>query len=269
LLHGRRIVVVMPAYNAERTLRKTWEEIPRDVVDEVLLTDDASPDRTVAVARELGIPTIVHPENRGYGGNQKTCYAAALQHGADIVVMLHPDYQYTPRLITAMAALIAGDVYDVVLGSRILMGSAMRGGMPLYKYVSNRALTLLENLLVGSKLSEFHTGYRAFSRRVLEQLPLLEDSDDFVFDNQMLLQSLWFGFRVGEISCPALYAEDSSSIGFRRSTVYGFGVLRTAAAFWLAKRGLARPRIFAAGGRRLPVVAATTGAAATAVAGGQ
>ena len=168
MLHGRRIVVVMPAYNAERTLQRTYAEIPRDVVDEVLLTDDASGDATVRVARELGITTLVHASNRGYGGNQKTCYAAALERGADITVMLHPDYQYTPRLITAMAALIAADVYDVVLGSRILVGSAIRGGMPRYKYAANRALTLVENLLVGSKLSEFHTGYRAFSRRVLE-----------------------------------------------------------------------------------------------------
>lgn len=256
MLHGRRVVVVMPAYNAERTLRKTFAEIPRDVVDEVLLTDDASGDSTVRVARELGITTFVHDQNRGYGGNQKTCYAAALARGADIAVMLHPDYQYTPRLITAMAALIAGDVYDVVLGSRILMGSAIRGGMPRYKYVANRALTLVENLLAGSKLSEFHTGYRAFSRRVLETLPLLEGSDDFVFDNEMLLQALFFGFRVGEISCPALYEADSSSIGFGRSVVYGFGVLGTALRFRLARWGLVRPRIFDAQGRRLGVAPA-------------
>jgi glycosyltransferase involved in cell wall biosynthesis len=253
LLHGRRIVVVMPAYNAERTLRKTFAEIPRDVVDEVLLTDDASSDATVRVARELGISTFVHDHNRGYGGNQKTCYAAALARDADITVMLHPDYQYTPRLITAMAALIAGDVYDVVLGSRILVGSAIRGGMPRYKYLANRALTLVENLLVGSKLSEFHTGYRAFSRRVLETLPLLEGSDDFVFDNQMLLQALYFRFRVGEISCPALYDADSSSIGFSRSVVYGFGVLGTALSFRLARWGVVAPRLFAADGRRLRV----------------
>jgi len=255
LLHGRRIVVVMPAYNAERTLRKTYAEIPNDVVDEVLLTDDASRDETVRVARELGITTFVHAHNRGYGANQKTCYAAALERGADIAVMLHPDYQYTPRLITAMAALIAADVYDVVLGSRILVGSAMRGGMPLYKYVSNRALTLVENLLIGSKLSEFHTGYRAFSRRVLETLPLLEGSDDFVFDNQMLLQALYLGFRVGEISCPAKYEEDSSSIGFRRSVVYGFGVLGTAMRFRLAKWGVVRARIFDPAGKKLAVPA--------------
>ena len=257
MLHGRRVVVVMPAYNAARTLRKTYAEIPHDVVDEVLLTDDASGDETVRVARELGITTFVHAQNRGYGGNQKTCYAAALARGADIVVMLHPDYQYTPRLITAMAALIACDVYDVVLGSRILVGSAMSGGMPLYKYVANRVLTLAENLLIGSKLSEFHTGYRAFSRRVLETLPLLEGSDDFVFDNQMLLQALYLGFRVGEISCPAKYEEDSSSIGFRRSVVYGFGVLGTALRFRLARWGLARPRIFDPAGRRLEAAMAT------------
>ncbi|HEV8630877.1 MAG TPA: glycosyltransferase family 2 protein [Thermoanaerobaculia bacterium] len=254
MLHGRRIVVVMPAYNAERTLRKTFAEIPHDLVDEVLLTDDASSDETVRVARELGITTLVHERNRGYGGNQKTCYAAALARGADITVMLHPDYQYTPRLISAMAALIAGEVYDVVLGSRILVGSAVRGGMPLYKYVANRLLTLVENVVVGSKLSEFHTGYRAFSRRVLETLPLLEGSDDFVFDNEMLLQALFFGFRVGEISCPALYEEDSSSIGFRRSVVYGLGVLGTAARFRLARWGVARPRLFDPAGRKLTAV---------------
>jgi glycosyltransferase involved in cell wall biosynthesis len=241
----------MPAYNAERTLHKTWSEIPHDIVDEVLLTDDASRDDTVRVARELGIRTIVHADNRGYGGNQKTCYAAALGSDADIVVMLHPDYQYTPKLITAMAALIACDVYDVVLGSRILVGGAIAGGMPLYKYVANRCLTLAENVIIGRKLSEYHTGYRAFSRRVLSTLPLLENSDDFVFDNQMLLQAVYFGFRVGEISCPALYEEESSSIGFRRSVVYGFGVLGTAARFWLARRALARPRIFDSEGRRL------------------
>jgi len=256
LLHGRRVVVVMPAYNAERTLRKTFAEIPHDVVDEVVLTDDASRDETVRVARELGITTRVHTENRGYGGNQKTCYAAALERGADIVVMLHPDYQYTPKLITAMAALIACDVYDVVLGSRILVGSAIAGGMPLYKYVANRCLTLAENLLIGSKLSEYHTGYRAFSRKVLESLPLLEGSDDFVFDNQMLLQAIYFRFRVGEISCPALYEADSSSINFRRSVVYGFGVLGTALRFRLARWGLARPRIFDPHGRRLAADAA-------------
>jgi glycosyltransferase involved in cell wall biosynthesis len=262
LLHGRRIVVVMPAYNAERTLRRTYAEIPHDIVDEVLLTDDASGDQTVRVARELGITTLVHADNRGYGGNQKTCYAAALARGADITVMLHPDYQYTPRLITAMAALIAADVYDVVLGSRILMGSAMRGGMPRYKYVANRFLTMVENLIVGSKLSEFHTGYRAFSRGVLEALPLLEGSDDFVFDNEMLLQALFFGFRVGEISCPALYEEDSSSIGLRRSVVYGCGVLLTATRFRLARWGLARSRIFDPAGRRLPAVPTSADAVA-------
>jgi glycosyltransferase involved in cell wall biosynthesis len=267
VLHGRRIVVVMPAYNAERTLRKTFAEIPRDVVDEVLLTDDASRDDTVRVARELGITTLVHEKNRGYGGNQKTCYAAALERGADIAVMLHPDYQYTPRLITAMAALIANDVYDVVLGSRILVGSAIAGGMPLYKYVANRFLTLAENLVIGSKLSEFHTGYRAFSRRVLEELPLLEGSDDFVFDNEMLLQAIFFGFRVGEISCPALYEEDSSSINFSRSVVYGFGVLRTALAFRLARWGMARPRLFQRGGRRLALAAAGSDDLAAARAG--
>ena len=258
----------MPAYNAERTLHRTWSEIPHDIVDEVVLTDDASRDDTVRVARELGIRTMVHETNRGYGANQKTCYAAALERGADIVVMLHPDYQYTPKLITAMAALIACDVYDVVLGSRILVGGAIAGGMPLYKYVANRCLTFAENVVIGRKLSEYHTGYRAFSRRVLASLPLLENSDDFVFDNQMLLQSVYFGFRLGEISCPALYEEDSSSIDFRRSVVYGFGVLGTAARFWLARRGLARPRIFAAEGRRLQPAPSLAAAGAGSAAGG-
>lgn len=242
----------MPAYNAERTLARTFTEIPHDVVDTVILTDDASRDATADVSRRLGIVTLVHHQNRGYGANQKTCYAAALATNADIVVMIHPDYQYTPRLVTAMAPLVGSDdVYDIVLGSRILGRGARRGGMPLYKYFANRVLTLLENMLVGDKLSEYHTGYRAFSRRVLETLPLLENSDDFVFDNEMLLQWLWFGFRVGEVSCPTRYADDSSSINFRRSVVYGFGVLHTALRFRAARWRLAKPRIFSGSGRRL------------------
>ena len=241
----------MPAYNAERTLHKTYGEIPHDIVDEVLLTDDASRDETVRVARELGIRTIVHAANRGYGGNQKTCYAAALESGADIVVMLHPDYQYTPKLITAMAALIACDVYDVVLGSRILVGGAVAGGMPLYKYVANRGLTLAENLIIGRKLSEYHTGYRAFSRRVLTALPLLENSDDFVFDNQMLAQIIYFGYNVGEVSCPTRYFPEASSINFRRSVKYGFGVLGTSLQFRLQKMGLVDLRLFNRQGSRL------------------
>jgi len=245
MLHGQKIVVVMPAYHAERTLEACHAAIPHDIVDRVLLVDDASDDATVAVARSLGIATHRHPANRGYGGNQKTCYALALAEDADIVVMLHPDYQYEPRLITAMAAMVASGVYDVVIGSRILGNTAIAGGMPRYKYVFNRFLTALQNLIVGSKLSEFHTGYRAFSREVLEGIPLEANSDDFVFDNQMLVQALAAGFRIGEISCPTRYFPDASEINFRRSVVYGLGVLRTALQFRLWKWRLARPAILA------------------------
>lgn len=238
MLLGKRVVVVLPAYNAERTLERTLRQIPEGIADEVLLVDDHSADETVRVARELGVRTFVHPRNRGYGGNQKTCYREALRLGADIVVMLHPDYQYEPRLLPAMAGMIASDVYDVVLGSRILGRTAREGGMPLYKYVSNRALTAFQNLLLGSKLSEFHTGYRAFSRKVLETLPLLANSDDFVFDNQMLAQTVAFGFRIGEVSCPAKYFPDASSINFPRSVRYGFGVLATSIEYRAWRYGL-------------------------------
>jgi glycosyltransferase involved in cell wall biosynthesis len=251
MLEGKAIAVVLPAYKAERTLDRTISEVNRQIVDEIIVVDDASPDGTVAAARRLGLRTIVHPRNRGYGGNQKTCYGAALGVGADVIVMLHPDYQYTPKLVTAMASLIAADVFDVVLGSRILSGGALRGGMPLYKYVANRLLTATENLVTGAKLSEYHTGYRAFSRRVLETLPLEENSDDFVFDAEMLAQCLHAGFRIGEVSCPTRYAADSSSINFSRSVTYGLGVLGVTAKFGLARAGLARPRIFNATGRRL------------------
>jgi glycosyltransferase involved in cell wall biosynthesis len=242
MLHQKKIVVVMPAYRAEKTLEDCYRDIPHDVVDSVLLVDDASDDATIAVAQQLGIRTHRHARNRGYGGNQKTCYSLALDAGADIIVMLHPDYQYEPRLITAMAAMIASGVYDVVLGSRILGKTALAGGMPRYKYIANRVLTLLQNILVGAKLSEFHSGYRAFSRRTLETLPLLANSDDFVFDNQMLVQALAFDLRVGEISCPTKYFADASSINFRRSLRYGLGVLFTSAVFRLWKWKLARPR---------------------------
>jgi glycosyltransferase involved in cell wall biosynthesis len=244
MLHGNRIVVVMPAYHAEKTLAACYAAIPHDIVDRVLLVDDASDDATVAVAESLGIRTHRHPANRGYGGNQKTCYALALDEGADIVVMLHPDYQYEPKLITAMAAMIASGVYDVVVGSRILGNTAIAGGMPLYKYVFNRALTAIENLVIGSKLSEFHSGYRAFSRGVLETLPLAANSDDFVFDNQMLVQAHAFGHRIGEISCPTKYFPEASEINFRRSVVYGFGVLGTALTYRLWKWGLRRSPLF-------------------------
>ena len=244
MINGRKVAVVLPAYNAALTLRRTYDEIPHDIVDDVILTDDASSDDTIAVARALGIETLVHPQNRGYGGNQKSCYAAALERGADIVVMLHPDYQYTPRLVTAMASMISSDQYDAVFASRILGNGALQGGMPLYKYVANRALTFVQNLLIGQKLSEYHTGYRAWSREALEKLPLLECSDDFVFDNQMIAQAAWFDLRLGEISCPTKYFEEASSINFRRSVTYGLGVLATSATFRLARMGLVRSPIF-------------------------
>lgn len=238
MLNGKKIVVVMPAYNAEKTLEWTYREIPRDVVDMVLLVDDGSVDQTVYVAKRLGIKHVVHPRNQGYGANQKTCYAFALEEDADIVVMVHPDYQYTPKLITAIAAMIASGHYDLVLGSRILGGGALKGGMPLYKYVSNRFLTFIQNLLVGQKLSEYHTGFRGFSKEILTTLPLLENSDDFLFDNQMLVQAIRFGYRVGEISCPTRYITESSSINFSRSLVYGMGVLRTSFQYRLSLYGI-------------------------------
>jgi glycosyltransferase involved in cell wall biosynthesis len=228
MIGSKQVAVVLPAYHAGRTLEQTVAEIPRDVVDDVLLVDDASQDDTVEVARRLGLRTFVHPQNLGYGGNQKTCYREALALGADIVVMLHPDYQYSPRLVGAMAHMVASGHYDVVLGSRILAQDARAGGMPLYKYVANRGLTAAQNLLMKQKLSEYHTGFRAFSRTVLETLPLEEYSDDFVFDNQILCQAMRAGFRIGEISCPARYFPEASSINFRRSVTYGFGVLACA-----------------------------------------
>jgi len=235
VLSGQRVVVILPAYNAALTLERTYAEIPLDIVDEVILTDDASKDATVAVAERLGIHTLRHERNRGYGGNQKTCYAEALARGADIVVMLHPDYQYSPKLVTAMASMIASGHYDVVLGSRILGRGALAGGMPLYKYIANRLLTFTENVLLGLKLSEYHTGYRAWSRQALTTLQLDRCSDDFVFDNQMLAQAAWAGFSIGEISCPTRYFAEASSINFRRSVTYGLGVLRTAADYRLAR----------------------------------
>ena len=253
MLNGKRICVVMPAYNAEKTLKKTYDEIPKDIVDNVILTDDASTDETVKVSRELDIKTFVHTENKGYGGNQKTCYQAALESGADIVIMLHPDYQYTPKLILPMASMMTEGLFDAMIGSRILGNKAMMGGMPLYKYVSNRILTLSENLLIQQKLSEYHTGYRAFSRKVLETIPLMENSDDFVFDNQMLCQTLYFGFDVGEVSCPTLYFDDASSISFSRSVTYGMGVMQTAMKYAMARRGMGHFRIFNPNGKKLEV----------------
>jgi glycosyltransferase involved in cell wall biosynthesis len=244
MIHGKRVVVVLPAYNAEHTLRRTIDEIPPGFIDRLILVDDGSSDRTAQLSQELGLTTITHDANRGYGANQKTCYRAALEDGADVVIMLHPDYQYTPRLTVAMASLIALEQYDVMLGSRILSRGALRGGMPAYKYVSNRILTLVQNILLREKLSEYHTGYRAFSRRVLEALPLLANSDDFVFDNQMLAQVIFFGFRVGEISCPASYFPEASSIDFRRSVIYGLGVLKVSLLFRLSKWRWIRAPIF-------------------------
>lgn len=251
MINGKRVAVVMPAYNAEKTLLKTYQEIPKDVVDEVILTDDASQDNTVQIAKELNINTLVHLENKGYGANQKTCYQEAIRRGCDIVIMLHPDYQYTPKLITAMASMIAEGVFDVVIGSRILGNKAMAGGMPVYKYLSNRFLTGAENFIINQKLSEYHTGYRAFSVDALTTIPLLENSDDFVFDNEMLLQTLYFDFNVGEISCPAKYFEEASSISFRRSVKYGLEVLKTAAKYFMAKKGLRSFPIFDPNGQKL------------------
>ena len=244
MLNRKKIVVIMPAYNAEKTLEKTYREIPFEIVDDVILVDDASQDRTSEIAMRIGIKTIIHETNLGYGANQKTCYRAALELGADITIMVHPDYQYTPKLIPALASMIAYDEFDAVLASRILGIGALKGGMPLYKYISNRFLTLFENLLLDHKLSEYHTGYRAFSREVLERLPLEKNSNGFVFDNQMLAQIIWFGYRIGELSCPTKYFDDSSSINFRRSFIYGLGVLKTSIQFRLQKWGLRSSPIF-------------------------
>jgi glycosyltransferase involved in cell wall biosynthesis len=244
VLKGKHIVVVMPAYNAERTLRRTYAEIPTDVVDDVILVDDKSQDQTAEIARTLGINTIVHSKNLGYGGNQKTCYKEAIKLGADVVIMVHPDYQYTPKLITAMASLIAEGLFDCVLGSRILGVGALRGGMPRYKFVANRLLTFAQNLLLDYKLSEYHTGYRAFSRKLLETLPLETNEDGFVFDNQMLSQVIYAGFNIGEITCPTRYMEDSSSISFPKAVLYGIGVIKTSAAFRLHRWGFRKDRLF-------------------------
>src|SRR5881396_2697425 len=245
MLNGEKIVVVMPAYNAARTLRQTYQEVmAHGVVDLVIIVDDASHDDTVAIARTLErVQLEVHPMNRGYGGNQKTCYRLALAAGADIIIMIHPDYQYTPQLIPAMAALVASGLYPSVLASRILGGGALSGGMPLWKYVSNRFLTLAENFLIGAKLSEYHTGYRAYSRELLERLPLDRNSDDFVFDNQVLVQIIALGRAIGEVTCPARYMPEASSINFRRSVRYGLGCLATAIRFRLARWGLAQPLV--------------------------
>src|SRR5215470_13253401 len=250
MINGKRIAIVLPAYNAEKTLEATVHEIP-DIVDATILVDDHSKDGTVDLAQKLGLLVFVHDRNYGYGRNQQTCYREALSAGADVIIMLHPDYQYTPLLVTAMASMVAYGVYDAVLGSRILGGTALAGGMPRYKYVFNRLLTAFENLFLGVKLSEYHTGYRCFSRKVVTDLPLIENSDDFVFDNQMLAQCVHFGFRIGEVSCPTKYFEEASSINFGRSVTYGLGVLLTTMQFALQKWGMGRFRIFSAKGRKL------------------
>jgi len=246
MLKGQKVVVVMPAYNAESTLRRTHQEVLEEgIADLVIVVDDASSDQTAKLAGELPCTLVhVHSRNQGYGANQKTCYRLALEQGADIVIMVHPDYQYTPKLIPAIASLVASGLYPCVLGSRILGGYALKGGMPLWRYIANRALTFVENLLMGAKLSEYHTGYRAFSKALLEQLPLDANSDDFVFDNQMLAQILWLGYPIGEVSCPTKYFTEASSINFRRSCVYGLGCLKTALLYRLSRWGLCRTALF-------------------------
>ena len=244
MLNGKRLMVVMPAFRAARTIEATWNGLPHDIVDKVLLVDDASHDDTAEIARGLGMDVLTHEINRGYGANQKTCYQAALKDGADIIVMVHPDYQYEPRLVTAMAAMIESEVYDIVLGSRITGGGALRGGMPWWKYIANRLLTAFQNLLLGAKLSEYHTGYRAYSREVLEKLNWRNNSDDFVFDNQFLVQGIIAGFRMGEISVPTRYFDDASSISFKRSVQYGLGVLTTSVTGFLRRVGVYQSRLF-------------------------
>jgi len=250
MINGKRIAVVMPAYNAEKTLEMTVRELS-DVVDIKILVDDSSKDQTAALSKKLGVQTFVHDANYGYGRNQQTCYREALAAGAEIVVMVHPDYQYTPSLVPAIAGMVASGVYDMVLASRILGAGALKGGMPFYKYVSNRLLTAFQNLFLGVKLSEYHTGFRAFSRELLETLPLLENSDDFIFDNQMIAQAVMFGFRIGEISCPTKYFEEASSINFKRSVQYGLGVLATTASFVAHKLRIIHVPRFSNTGRKL------------------
>ncbi len=247
MIRGKKVVVVMPAYNAEKTLKTTYEELPFDIVDDVVLVDDKSSDHTSALAREIGIQHVItHEQNLGYGGNQKSCYRKALELDADITIMVHPDYQYTPKLVPAMADIIASGLYDAVLASRILGKGALRGGMPLYKYIANRFLTLTQNILIGQKLSEYHTGYRAFSKRILQTIDFESNSDDFVFDNQMICQVFHADFEIAEVTCPTKYFEEASSINFARSTTYGLGVLKTSMQYWASKRGLIKPRIFQA-----------------------
>ncbi|MCI1273062.1 MAG: glycosyltransferase family 2 protein [Clostridiaceae bacterium] len=250
MLNGKKVVVVMPAYNAEKTLKQTYEEIYKPFIDEVILVDDNSKDNTKQVSKELNIKTIVHKENKGYGGNQKSCYKAALKSGADIVVMLHPDYQYTPKLIPAIVSMMAFGGYDAVLASRMLGNSALKGGMPFYKFLANRFLTIFENILTNQKLSEYHTGFRGFTKEVLEALPLAECSDDFIFDNEMIAQMFYSDFKIGEVSCPTKYFKEASSINFIRSCKYGFGVLWVSIKYRLAKLGI-KSKIFDKNGKKL------------------
>lgn len=245
MINGKKIIVVMPAYNAEKTLEQTYNEIPFDIVDEVILTDDCSKDHTIAKAKELGIKEIqIHEKNKGYGGNQKTCYNRALELGADIVIMLHPDYQYTPRLIHSLSYTIANDLYPVMMASRILGKGALKGGMPMIKYLANRALTLTQNILLKQKLSEYHSGYRAFSADVLRSIKYNQNSDDFVFDNEMIAQIFYAGYEIGEVTCPTKYFEEASSINMMRSSIYGLGVLRVSMVYRLCKWGLMKSKLF-------------------------
>lgn len=251
MLEGKKIIVVMPAYNAEKTLLDTYSKLPKKIVDEVILVDDNSNDKTFQIANRLGIKAYKHEKNLGYGANQKSCYEKALKEGADIIVMLHPDYQYPPKLVTAIVSILCSGEFDIALGSRVLCGMALKNGMPLYKYIANRVLTFFENFLLNAKLSEYHTGYRAFTREALLTLPILENSNDFIFDNQILVQAIYFGYRIGEVSTPCLYTKDSSSISFKRSIVYGLGVIVTVMQFISQKLGLAKFPIFDKCGKKI------------------
>jgi glycosyltransferase involved in cell wall biosynthesis len=244
MINGKKVIVVLPAYNAEKTLMQTYDEIPKDIVDDMILVDDGSRDHTVEISIKLGIQTIIHPSNKGYGANQKTCYQEALKKNPDMVIMLHPDYQYSPKLIFAMASMISSGLYDVVLASRILGRGALRGGMPLYKYIANRILTMIENYMLGYKLTEYHTGYRAYNSEVLKNIPFMKNSDDFVFDNEILAQIIYFKYRIAEISCPTRYFPEASSINFSRSVKYGFGVLATGLKFLIHKMKIKKISIF-------------------------
>jgi len=244
MINGKKIIVVLPAYNAEKTLIQTYEEIPKDIADDMILVDDGSRDHTAEISKKLGIQTIIHPSNKGYGANQKTCYQEALKKNPDIIIMLHPDYQYSPKLILAMASMISSGLYDVVLASRILGRGALRGGMPIYKYIANRVLTMVENYMLGYKLTEYHTGYRAYSSEVLKNIPFTKNSDDFVFDNEILAQIIYFKYRIAEISCPTRYFPEASSINFSRSVKYGFGVLATGLKFLIHKMKIKKVSIF-------------------------